>query len=177
MLQYFHVDNQTNICFQKPYACQLPGCTKRYTDPSSLRKHVKNHGCRQAAKKRITKGCAQNSKKTQTIYNNFNKFEATSNHLSDKSIQSYTKVNTFCFTDDYNPQNEKNIKNNDENVDTIDLMDISKCILGLNVEESEYVGDEFVSIEAIKRFLEDPAIAYTETTSQDISVGRFYNAL
>lgn len=29
---------------QKPYACQLPGCTKRYTDPSSLRKHVKNHG-------------------------------------------------------------------------------------------------------------------------------------
>ncbi|XP_057189340.1 zinc finger protein GLI4 isoform X2 [Triplophysa rosa] len=28
---------------EKPYACQLPGCTKRYTDPSSLRKHVKAH--------------------------------------------------------------------------------------------------------------------------------------
>lgn len=28
---------------QRPYACQLPGCEKRYTDPSSLRKHVKNH--------------------------------------------------------------------------------------------------------------------------------------
>ena len=28
---------------QKPYACQVPGCLKRYTDPSSLRKHVKNH--------------------------------------------------------------------------------------------------------------------------------------
>ena len=31
--------------FQKPYACYAPGCTKRYTDPSSLRKHVKTvHG-------------------------------------------------------------------------------------------------------------------------------------
>jgi hypothetical protein len=28
---------------QKPYACQVQGCSKRYTDPSSLRKHVKNH--------------------------------------------------------------------------------------------------------------------------------------
>lgn len=29
--------------FQKPYACQVAGCRKRYTDPSSLRKHIKNH--------------------------------------------------------------------------------------------------------------------------------------
>jgi len=28
---------------QKPYACTASGCNKRYTDPSSLRKHVKNH--------------------------------------------------------------------------------------------------------------------------------------
>merc|ERR1712223_2008608 len=27
----------------KPYKCDVPGCQKRYTDPSSLRKHVKNH--------------------------------------------------------------------------------------------------------------------------------------
>ena len=35
------------ICssFQKPYVCKAIGCTKRYTDPSSLRKHVKTvHG-------------------------------------------------------------------------------------------------------------------------------------
>lgn len=34
------------MCFlQKPYVCKIPGCTKRYTDPSSLRKHVKTvHG-------------------------------------------------------------------------------------------------------------------------------------
>uniref|UniRef100_A0A8C5RRA9 GLI family zinc finger 1 n=1 Tax=Laticauda laticaudata TaxID=8630 RepID=A0A8C5RRA9_LATLA len=31
--------------FLKPYVCKIPGCTKRYTDPSSLRKHVKTvHG-------------------------------------------------------------------------------------------------------------------------------------
>lgn len=28
---------------QKPYGCQVVGCFKKYTDPSSLRKHVKNH--------------------------------------------------------------------------------------------------------------------------------------
>lgn len=28
---------------QKPYRCTVDGCGKRYTDPSSLRKHVKNH--------------------------------------------------------------------------------------------------------------------------------------
>ena len=28
---------------QKPYKCEVLGCTKRYTDPSSLRKHVKSH--------------------------------------------------------------------------------------------------------------------------------------
>lgn len=34
-----------NLSWQKPYVCKIPGCTKRYTDPSSLRKHVKTvHG-------------------------------------------------------------------------------------------------------------------------------------
>ena len=38
-----------HACFcarlQKPYACTIQGCSKRYTDPSSLRKHVKTvHG-------------------------------------------------------------------------------------------------------------------------------------
>lgn len=38
---------------QKPYICKAPGCTKRYTDPSSLRKHVKTvHGAEFYASKR-----------------------------------------------------------------------------------------------------------------------------
>lgn len=33
------------VLVQKPYVCKAPDCTKRYTDPSSLRKHVKTvHG-------------------------------------------------------------------------------------------------------------------------------------
>jgi len=36
-----------HFLFQKPYACQIPGCTKRYTDPSSLRKHVKIHSAKE----------------------------------------------------------------------------------------------------------------------------------
>lgn len=39
--------------FQKPYICNAPGCLKRYTDPSSLRKHVKSvHGAEFYANKR-----------------------------------------------------------------------------------------------------------------------------
>lgn len=39
------VPSVTPLLFQKPYICKIPGCTKRYTDPSSLRKHVKTvHG-------------------------------------------------------------------------------------------------------------------------------------
>lgn len=32
-----------NVSLQRPYACGAVGCGKRYTDPSSLRKHVKTH--------------------------------------------------------------------------------------------------------------------------------------
>lgn len=35
------------LMLQKPYACQIPGCSKRYTDPSSLRKHVKAHSAKE----------------------------------------------------------------------------------------------------------------------------------
>ena len=37
--------HQVLCTVQKPYMCKAPGCTKCYTDPSSLRKHVKTvHG-------------------------------------------------------------------------------------------------------------------------------------
>ncbi|KAL2087720.1 hypothetical protein ACEWY4_016548 [Coilia grayii] len=39
---------------KKPYACQVQGCLKRYTDPSSLRKHVKSHSTKdQQARKKL----------------------------------------------------------------------------------------------------------------------------
>uniref|UniRef100_A0ABI7X6G8 C2H2-type domain-containing protein n=1 Tax=Felis catus TaxID=9685 RepID=A0ABI7X6G8_FELCA len=54
----FLVSDNTRGCFQgnrtKPYACQIPGCSKRYTDPSSLRKHVKAHSSKdQQARKKL----------------------------------------------------------------------------------------------------------------------------
>lgn len=48
-----------SLCFhlQKPYACQIPGCSKRYTDPSSLRKHVKAHSAKeQQVRKKVRPG-------------------------------------------------------------------------------------------------------------------------
>lgn len=45
---YTCVTTSLNLLFftfslQRPYKCMYKGCTKRYTDPSSLRKHAKNH--------------------------------------------------------------------------------------------------------------------------------------
>lgn len=39
--------SHASLMLQKPYACQIPGCSKRYTDPSSLRKHVKAHSAKE----------------------------------------------------------------------------------------------------------------------------------
>uniref|UniRef100_A0A8B9F0K8 C2H2-type domain-containing protein n=1 Tax=Amazona collaria TaxID=241587 RepID=A0A8B9F0K8_9PSIT len=42
---YRYIANKRQVRDNKPYVCKIPGCTKRYTDPSSLRKHVKTvHG-------------------------------------------------------------------------------------------------------------------------------------
>ncbi|XP_064445191.1 zinc finger protein GLIS1 isoform X2 [Mirounga angustirostris] len=51
-----HSGEKPNKCM-KPYACQIPGCSKRYTDPSSLRKHVKAHSAKeQQAHKKLHAG-------------------------------------------------------------------------------------------------------------------------
>lgn len=55
LFKIFNVCIHYNKCFalQKPYVCKAPGCTKRYTDPSSLRKHVKTvHGAEFYANKK-----------------------------------------------------------------------------------------------------------------------------
>ena len=48
------------LMLQKPYACQIPGCSKRYTDPSSLRKHVKAHSAKeQQVRKKVRGLCSR----------------------------------------------------------------------------------------------------------------------
>ncbi|KAI7798036.1 putative zinc finger protein GLIS1 [Triplophysa rosa] len=51
-----HSGEKPNKCM-KPYACQIPGCTKRYTDPSSLRKHVKIHSAKEQQVRRKLRAC------------------------------------------------------------------------------------------------------------------------
>ncbi|XP_056459252.1 zinc finger protein GLIS1 [Gadus chalcogrammus] len=51
-----HSGEKPNKCM-KPYACQIPGCTKRYTDPSSLRKHVKIHSAKEQQVRRKLRPC------------------------------------------------------------------------------------------------------------------------
>uniref|UniRef100_F6T4A8 GLIS family zinc finger 3 n=1 Tax=Monodelphis domestica TaxID=13616 RepID=F6T4A8_MONDO len=61
-----HSGEKPNKC-TKPYACQIPGCTKRYTDPSSLRKHVKAHSSKdQQARKKLRSSMELD----QDIFNN-----------------------------------------------------------------------------------------------------------
>ena len=50
--------------FQKPYKCEVLGCTKRYTDPSSLRKHVKSHSVEEQQQYRRSKDLANMAKRS-----------------------------------------------------------------------------------------------------------------
>jgi len=43
----------------KPYRCEVFGCQKRYTDPSSLRKHVKNHTKQEQEQAKQTRDSSQ----------------------------------------------------------------------------------------------------------------------
>ena len=49
---------------QKPYKCEVLGCTKRYTDPSSLRKHVKSHSQEEQLQYRRSKDLANMAKRS-----------------------------------------------------------------------------------------------------------------
>lgn len=50
--------------FQKPYKCEVVGCIKRYTDPSSLRKHVKSHSQEEQLQYRRSKDLANMAKRS-----------------------------------------------------------------------------------------------------------------
>lgn len=52
----FDLSRRFSACVQKPYTCQVPGCAKRYTDPSSLRKHVKSHSSEEQQLRKKVRG-------------------------------------------------------------------------------------------------------------------------
>eukprot|EP00096_Caligus_rogercresseyi_P014067 TRINITY_DN6603_c0_g1_i1.p1 TRINITY_DN6603_c0_g1~~TRINITY_DN6603_c0_g1_i1.p1 ORF type:complete len:562 (-),score=173.43 TRINITY_DN6603_c0_g1_i1:720-2405(-) len=53
----------------KPYRCEVLGCCKRYTDPSSLRKHVKSHSQEEQVQYRKAKDLANAAKRTASPSN------------------------------------------------------------------------------------------------------------
>ena len=53
---------------QKPYRCEVVGCTKRYTDPSSLRKHVKSHTAEEQLQYRRFKDQANAAKRSSSPF-------------------------------------------------------------------------------------------------------------
>lgn len=119
--------------FQKPYACQVTGCGKRYTDPSSLRKHLKNH----------TENSSNSSPKT------------SSGLLSTKETSLNRVVYHETTNDDVlrlDNQQELTINNNGNyrSRKCSDLIDDDNVELSLNFEDSQ---QEFIPYESVKRFL------------------------
>ena len=56
---------------QKPYKCEVVGCSKRYTDPSSLRKHVKGHSTEEQLQYRRSKDLANIAKRSNSPTNRY----------------------------------------------------------------------------------------------------------
>ncbi|RZB94458.1 transcriptional activator cubitus interruptus, partial [Asbolus verrucosus] len=92
-----HTGEKPHKC-TKPYVCKAPGCTKRYTDPSSLRKHVKTvHGADFYANKKH-KGVDGGSEDGPAGLDSSPRSEDMQSHkttsLSSPSIKSESDVNS-----------------------------------------------------------------------------------
>lgn len=182
---------------QKPYGCQLPGCTKRYTDPSSLRKHVKNHAIKsqQSSKKKNTKESEIVQKRLISREQRLNRFIKTTtsnaavvNTTANDGNETYVKKE-FDFQSNsihFNDSCENN-ELNENCTNSIDLMDISKCIMGIEVEKNEYnnfdhinnqtessASDEY-NIEAIKKYLIEQPNEYIDLNSLQSAKHDYFN--
>lgn len=175
-----------SFVFQKPYGCQLPGCTKRYTDPSSLRKHVKNH----AVKNQQPNIKKKSAKEPELMQKRLNLI------LKERSSERFAIMASDLATDTENEVQikkefdfpstafhgdslrvDKNLNQINQAANSIDLMDISKCIMGIEDEKNDYneyetvcfdngrtASDEY-NIEAIKKYLIELPTEYIDLNS------------
>lgn len=160
----------------------MPGCTKRYTDPSSLRKHVKNHSVPRNKKKSRTDDILIQPKMSQSLSvpltpgmsEKYTPFEPAD--VIAKSVQ-----NDFMDHIESNKMYPGVCGKN-----TMNLVEMSKCILSMENEEHDYSfnlekipankfsncdidlmnGEEFVSIENIKKYLGEQNMDYIDVTLQ-----------
>lgn len=77
----------------------MPGCTKRYTDPSSLRKHVKNHALRNTVNGQLErrKSLAANGSAGKRSNTNTNTSSGARRH-SESSITSTSSLKPYSTT-------------------------------------------------------------------------------
>lgn len=128
---------------QRPYACQLPGCEKRYTDPSSLRKHVKNHdvkGRRKSHKEQS--GNKLSANKLRRRFSESSVASATSCEPATPSTPIITS-SKFDFDDVFDdPQPSSHCAANSPN--SLNLDEMSNCLITL-MDHSTINGDNVVS--------------------------------
>jgi transcriptional activator cubitus interruptus len=84
---------------KKPYVCKAPGCTKRYTDPSSLRKHVKTvHGADFYAKRKHKgtgdSGSGEDGNGVSSPATNEDNYSIKTTSLMSPSIKSESDINS-----------------------------------------------------------------------------------
>lgn len=129
---------------QRPYACQLPGCEKRYTDPSSLRKHVKNHdvkGRRKSHKESTAHKLSAGSKRLRRRFSESSAVSATSCEPATPSTP-LTPLNCstrFDFDDVFDDPLPEKTSSSAMNFD-----EMSNCLITL-MDHSSINGDNAVS--------------------------------
>lgn len=129
--------------FQKPYACQVTGCGKRYTDPSSLRKHVKNHS--EPPISLSNPSLTPDSKNSGNIISN--------NNLRHDSItSSKQQQQQIGYTEESNYRTYKTSESYaDEDVDLFQTNLCQVDRISMNLDSNQ----EYIPIDSVKRFLID----------------------
>lgn len=151
---------------------------------------MKNHALKDqvAAKKKTNKETLIAQKRSANMNDrqigrkSVTKNESFVDNMNHEKIQSNHVLNNF---NDIKPKTEES--------NTIDLVDISKCIMGIEDEKffyndfestyssqpikTERSSDEYVSIEAIKKYLNEASIEFSDLNSLDQTNGYCYNNL
>lgn len=180
----------------------MAGCSKKYTDPSSLRKHVKNHAVKDQ------QHCKKKGRDAQTIkLNNLSESVRTAvplhtyNHFApiNDDKPSSPEDNNFIFDEMFMDIKKENFDEQNAN-NTMNLHEMSKCIVtiqddntfsynfepdddkntfntdnldGLHFDQA----DEYVSIECIKKLLGEENVDYIGTTLQSHLNEEYFNQI
>lgn len=95
---------------KKPYACDASNCTKRYTDPSSLRKHARTHR-RQAASQQTPSRVQASVSTTKTATNIETSSLTDSSKTLNENLQQ-TKRQLLAVSENVNSSEQQTVNSN-----------------------------------------------------------------